>query len=157
MESGYERSNSVIVETASTSGQRTIGDFSSLARGPVWLVSEHCDRPRTCDSIKVKILAAERRRMCWVPISAKRSPRVQSGLSSCRLFKHKRTRIATGAPGRSVNQKSACFFARYGAGSRHTDRHGFSSVQRLPSYDWWNFIVDTGHVPSWPLMEIRRP
>ena len=23
------------------------------------------------------------------------------------------------------------------------------------SYDWWNFIVDTGHVPSWPLMEIR--
>ena len=110
-----------------------------------------------CDSIKVQILAAERRRICWVPISAKRSPRVQSGLSSCRLFKHKRTRIATGAPGRSVNQKSACFFARYGAGSRHTDRHGFSSVQRLPSYDWWNFIVDTGHVPSWPLMEIRKP
>jgi len=58
MESGYERSNSVIVETASTSGQRTIGDFSSLTRGPVWLVSEHCDRPRTCDSIKVKILAS---------------------------------------------------------------------------------------------------
>ena len=24
-----------------------------------------------------------------------------------------------------------------------------------PSYDWWNFMVDTGHVPSWPLMEIR--
>ena len=112
MESGYERSNSVIVETASTSGQRTNGDFSSLARGPVWLVSEHCDRPRTCDSIKVKILAAERRRMCWVPISAKRSPRVQSGLSSCRLFKHKRTRIATGAPGRSVNQKKRLLFCQ---------------------------------------------
>src|SRR5215471_15333014 len=24
-------------------------------------------------------------------------------------------------------------------------------------YDWANFMVDTGHLPSWPLIEIRKP
>src|SRR5215472_1921947 len=28
---------------------------------------------------------------------------------------------------------------------------------RRASYDWANFMVDTGHLPSWPLTEIRRP
>ena len=32
-----------------------------------------------------------------------------------------------------------------------------SKAVRRASYDWANFMVDTGHLPSWPLIEIRRP
>src|SRR5262249_36672907 len=32
-----------------------------------------------------------------------------------------------------------------------------SKEVRRASYNWANFMVDTGHLPSWPLIEIRRP